>query len=183
LDLHGVINPPTILKTERLRLRKAKLADAQAIFSQYAQDPEVTRYVSWRAHRDLDETRAYMRMCLLAWDAGKAFHWVIESAEDKQVMGMVVARVVGEKWELGYVLARKHWGRGYMTEALQGLIAWAMKQRDIYRVWAVCDVDNAASARVMEKAGMQREGILRRWSVHPNISAAPRDSFCYAIVK
>lgn len=178
-----MINPPKTLKTERLRLRKAKLSDAEAIFRQYAQDPEVTKYVSWRAHSDVEETRDYMRMCLLAWDVGKAFHWVIERLEDKQVIGMIIARVDKEKWELGYVLARKYWGRGYMTESLKGLIAWALKQKNIFRIWAVCDVDNAASARVMEKAGMQREGILRRWSVHPNISPEPRDSSCYAIVK
>jgi ribosomal-protein-alanine N-acetyltransferase len=178
-----VINPPKTIKTERLRLRKAKLADAEAIFRQYAQDPEVTRYVSWRAHRNLDETREYMQMCLLAWDVGKAFHWVIESAEDKQVMGMIIARVNAEKWELGYVLARAYWRQGYMTEALTALIAWALKQKEIHRVWAVCDVDNLASARVMEKIGMAREGILKRWSLHPNLSAEPRDSFCYAITK
>jgi len=178
-----VINPPQILKTERLRLRKAKLADAVAIFREYAQDPEVTKYVSWRAHQSLDETRQYVQMCLLAWDVGKAFHWVIESAEDKRVMGMIIARVNAEKWELGYVLARSHWRQGYMTEALKVLIGWALKQKEIHRVWAVCDVDNIASARVMEKVGMQREGILKRWSVHPNISDQPRDSFCYAITK
>jgi RimJ/RimL family protein N-acetyltransferase len=120
---------------------------------------------------------------MLAWDVGKAFHWVIECGEEKQLMGMIIARVDAGKWEMGYVLARKHWGKGYMTEALRGLIAWALKQKEIYRIWAVCDVDNGASARVMEKIGMQREGVLRRWSVHPNISPEPRDSFCYAIVK
>ncbi|HEY2920366.1 MAG TPA: GNAT family N-acetyltransferase [Candidatus Binatia bacterium] len=176
-------NPPITLKTERLRLRKVKLADAEAIFRQYAQDPEVTKYVSWRAHKDIEETREFVRMCLLAWDVGNAFHWVIERLEDKQVMGMMSARAGGEKWELGYVLARFHWERGYMTEAVKGIIAWAMRQKDIYRIWAVCDVDNLASARVMEKAGMQREGVLRRWSVHPNISAEPRNSYCYAITK
>ena len=178
-----MINPPKSLKTDRLSLRKAKLADAEAIFRQYATDPEVTKYVSWRAHRNLEETRDYMRMCSLAWDVGRAFHWVIERAADKQVMGMMIARADAGKWELGYVLARQHWGRGFMTEALQELIAWALKQKDIYRVWAVCDVDNLASARVMEKSGMQREGVLRRWSVHPNLSPEPRDSYCYAIVK
>ena len=183
MDSDGLINPPKTLKTDRLRLRKVKLGDAEAIFRQYAQDPEVTKYVSWRAHRDLAETREYVRMCLLAWDVGKAFHWVIERNDDKCVLGMMIARVAGEKWELGYVLARAYWGCGYMTEALKGLIAWALKQNDIYRIWAVCDVDNRASARCMEKAGMQLEGILRRWSVHPNISAEPRDSCCYAIVK
>jgi RimJ/RimL family protein N-acetyltransferase len=178
-----VVNPPKTLKTERLRLRKAKLADAESIFREYAQDPEVTKFVSWRAHANLEETREYVRMCLLAWDIGKAFHWVIEQSENKQVIGMVIARAGGEKWELGYVLARPYWGRGYMTEALRALIAWALKQKDIYRIWAVCDVDNIASARVMEKVGMQREGTLKRWSVHPNLSPEPRDSYCYAIVK
>lgn len=178
-----MVTPPKTLKTDRLRLRKAKLSDAEPIFRQYAQDPEVTKYVSWRAHANLEETREYVRMCLLAWDIGKAFHWVIERTEDKQVIGMVIARAGGEKWELGYVLARAHWGQGYMTEALKALIAWALKQKEIFRIWAVCDIDNVASARVMEKAGMEREGVLRRWSVHPNLSPEPRDSFCYAIVK
>lgn len=178
-----MVNPPKILKTDRLRLRKAKLSDAEPIFRQYAQDPEVTKYVSWRAHANLDETREYVRMCLLAWDVGKAFHWVIERNEDKQVIGMMIARAGEEKWELGYVLARAHWGQGYMTEALKALITWALKQKGIFRIWAVCDVDNLASARVLEKAGMEREGVLRRWSVHPNLSPEPRDSYCYAIVK
>jgi ribosomal-protein-alanine N-acetyltransferase len=60
---------------------------------------------------------------------------------------------------------------------------WLLKQPDIYRVFATCDVENPASARVMEKVGMQCEGILRKYIVHPNISNGPRDSYMYAIVK
>jgi RimJ/RimL family protein N-acetyltransferase len=70
-----------------------------------------------------------------------------------------------------------------MTEALKGIIDWALGRSEVFRVWAVCDVDNLASARVMEKAGMKREGRLCRWSVHPNLSAQPRDSYCYSIAK
>jgi RimJ/RimL family protein N-acetyltransferase len=44
-------------------------------------------------------------------------------------------------------------------------------------------VDNVGSARVMENAGMKREGVLRRWSIHPNVGDAPRDSYCYSIIK
>lgn len=178
-----MLNPPNILKTKRLRLRKAKLADANAIFCQYAQDPEVTKFVSWRAHQSVNETREYVQMCLLAWDIGKAFHWVIERHDERQVIGMIVARVNAEKWELGFVLARPYWGQGLMTEAVKAIIEWAIKQKEIFRIWAVCDIDNKASARVMEKAGMLREGVLRRWSVHPNLSKEPRDSYCYAITK
>jgi ribosomal-protein-alanine N-acetyltransferase len=178
-----VINPPKSLKTPRLRLRKVKPSDAEAIFREYAQDPEVTRYVSWQAHQNIEQTRDYVRSCLQAWDTGKAFNWVIESRDVNQLMGMIIARVNSEKWELGFVLARRYWGQGYMTEAVRAVIDWAQRRGGIYRVWAVCDVDNVASARVMENAGMQREGILKRWSIHPNISAEPRDSYCYAVVK
>ena len=84
---------------------------------------------------------------------------------------------------IGYVLARAFWGNGYMTEALGAVINWALSQTDVYRVWAICDIENQASVRVMEKAGMQKEGILRRWVKLPRFSETPRDCYCYSIVK
>jgi RimJ/RimL family protein N-acetyltransferase len=178
-----VINPPKILETERLRLRKPKLSDAQVIFREYASDPEVTRFVSWRAHENAAATREFLRVCLVAWDVGRAFQWVIERKEDRQLIGMIAARVEIHRWELGYVLARRFWGNGYMTESVKGVIDWAFRRPEVFRVWAVCDTENVASARLMERVGMQREGVLRRWSVHPNVSPDPRDSFCYSITK
>src|SRR4029077_3851095 len=82
--------------------------------------------------------------------------------------------------DIGYVLSRNLWGGGYMTEAANAVVEWAINLSSVYRVWAVCDCENKAdapdiigalSARVLEKVGMQREGILRRYIVHPNVSA------------
>ena len=70
-----------------------------------------------------------------------------------------------------------------MSEALQSVVTWALAQPEIFRVWATCDVENVASAKVLERVGMAREGVLRRWIVHPNLSDRPRDALCYAIVK
>ena len=70
-----------------------------------------------------------------------------------------------------------------MTEILNEVTAWALRQRSVYRIGAVCDVDNVGSARVLEKAGFVREGLLRRWLVHPNISDEPRDCYSYARVR
>ena len=70
-----------------------------------------------------------------------------------------------------------------MTEALAAATDWTLGQPGIWRISGVCDVENLASARVMEKAGLVREGVLRRWIVHPNLSDAPRDSFSYAKVR
>jgi hypothetical protein len=70
-----------------------------------------------------------------------------------------------------------------MTEALTTVADWALKQPGIWRIGDLCDVENLASARVMEKAGFFREGMLVRWSMHPNVSATPRDCFSFAKVK
>jgi RimJ/RimL family protein N-acetyltransferase len=178
-----VINPPETFETERLQLRKPVLSDAEEIFRQYAQDAEVTKYLTWLPNNTLEETREFIRTCLTTWRERRSFHWAIVRKADNRLMGMTTARVDGHKWELGYVLARAYWGNGYMTEAVKSLIRVAFNDETVYRVWAVCDVDNMASARVMEKAGMQREGLLRRWSVHPTCSPEPRDSYCYSITK
>ena len=70
-----------------------------------------------------------------------------------------------------------------MTEALTQVTLWAMRQNDVWRIGAGCDVENLASASVMEKAGLARKGILRRWIIHPNISSEPRDWLSYAKVQ
>ena len=177
------MEPPETIETERLRLRLPALEDAEAIFAQYAQDAEVTKYLTWRPSVSVDETRRHLELALAAWKEGKAFHWAITPKKDDRVLGMVGLRVDGSKVELGYVLARAYWGRGYMTEAVRAVVNRALNEGGVYRVWAVCDIENFASARVLEKAGMAREGLLRRWSVHPNISEEPRDCWCYAVTK
>jgi RimJ/RimL family protein N-acetyltransferase len=70
-----------------------------------------------------------------------------------------------------------------MAEAVRPVVAWLLSQPEIYRVWAFCDLENTGSARVLEKVGMQREGVLRRWAVHPNVGDTPRDCVCFSIVK
>ena len=70
-----------------------------------------------------------------------------------------------------------------MPEALSYLVNWSMDQPEIFRAWAFCDVENPASARVMEKAGMTREGVLRRWHVCPSIGPEPRNCIVCAKVK
>jgi ribosomal-protein-alanine N-acetyltransferase len=81
------------------------------------------------------------------------------------------------------VLARPWWGQGLMTEALTEVVGWALSQPSIFRISAVCDVENVASARVMEKCGLFREGVLRRYLVHPSLGSEPRDCFSYARVR
>jgi ribosomal-protein-alanine N-acetyltransferase len=177
------MTPPEIIETDRLRLRRSLERDAEGIFAAYAQDREVTMYLAWRPTGNIEDTRESLRHAANEWQEGSAFRWTIFRKKDDQLLGTLALRVDGPKVELGYVLAKKFWGKGLTTEAVRAIVDWALKEDGVYRVWAVCDVENPASARVLEKAGMEREGLLRRWSVHPTRSSEPRDCYCYAITK
>ena len=177
------MKPPERFETDRLVLRPPTLADAESIYQTYAGDPEVTRYLTWRPHTSIAQTLEFLTGCLEGWQGGRRFPYAITIKGSDSVIGMIEMRLEGFKADVGYGMGRAYWGNGYMTEVLCALIEWAMAQPSIYRVWAICDVDNIASARVMEKAGMQREGILRREIVHPSISSEPRNCYLYAIVK
>jgi RimJ/RimL family protein N-acetyltransferase len=175
--------PPTEISTPRLLLRPTTEADASAIFDGYATDPLVVRYLTWRAHASLEQSRQFAVWCEQAWASGEAFPYAIVMRETGVMIGMLELRLSGHLVELGYVLARAEWGKGYMSETVKAAVDWCLAQPQIFRVEALCDVDNRASARVMEKAGMKREGRLARRIVHPNLSADPRDAYLYAAVK
>ena len=177
------MRPPEQIETERLTLRKPRRDDAPAIFSAYAQDPEVTQYMTWRPHKNVEETYRVVELMLRLWDEGETYSYVITLKNLDPVIGMIAMHPDGFKVAIGYVLARQYWDKGYTTEAALAVTNWLLKQPDIYRVFATCDLENPASARVMEKVGMQCEGILRKYIIHPNISDQPRDSYIYVIVR
>jgi RimJ/RimL family protein N-acetyltransferase len=177
------MKPPERIETERLILRKPRRGDASFLFAAYMQDPEVTRYTTWRPHQQLQEAKDFVGNCLAAWDDGTRFPFVILLQGENKPFGMIDFHIRGSTVGLGYVIARSHQGKGYATEATRAVIDWALQQPAIYRVNASTDVENYPSQRVLEKAGMVREGLLKKYIIHPNLSDIPRDSYIYAITK
>jgi len=177
------MKPPEIIETERLILRKPRMDDAPAVFSGWVQDPEVTHFLTWRPHENIGQTESMLATAIIEWEGDKRFPFMVTLKESGDVIGMIDVHIENHKVAIGYVMNRTYQGNGYMTESARAMIEWAFGQPSIYRVYATTDVENIASRRVMEKAGMQREGILRRYVVQPNISDEPRDSYMYAIVK
>jgi RimJ/RimL family protein N-acetyltransferase len=90
-------------------------------------------------------------------------------------------RISGETADFGFVLNRRHWGHGYATEAAGAMLDWLKSLGAIGRIVATCDVENVASARVLEKLGLSRVARLPQHAVRPNMPGAPRrDAFLYA---
>ncbi len=174
------IIPPYTFETERLQMRLPISEDADSIFEQYAQDEEVTRYLIWPPHKSIEDTKEFLRRCQTSWSSDSDFPWAIIRKEDNVLIGMVAIRINEHGVNLGYLLGKQFWHQGYMLETLKPIIDWAFSQDKIYRVWAFCDVENSSSANLLEKAGLHREGILRRWIVLPNRSNIPRDCYSYS---
>jgi len=172
------MRPPESFTTERLLLRKPRAEDAALIFAAYAQDPEVTRYLTFTPHRNLKDTHEAVDRFLESWRSGKSYCWLIFRHDDGALVGAISARE-DQGINLGYLIARPYWRHGFMSEAVGAIVNWAFAQPSIFRVWAVCDVENEASAGLLERNGFHCEGMLRKWSLHPNVSDIPRDCFCY----
>jgi len=169
----------------RLTLTKPRLEHAPALFA-WASDPEVTRYLSYRPHQSLDESLGQLRRWTRAWAEsegvlllGRTLVYMIE-VEGKAAGSL---SVFADRYglELGYALARPYWGRGIMPEAVRGLAEWLL-ERGAHRVFATAHVENAASHRVLEKAGFLREGKIQKYFFFPNLGTYA-DGYLYARVE
>lgn len=161
-------------------LRPLTEADAEAVFNHWASDPDVARFVCWRPHRNLSDTRDYITWTLERWSSGSAYDYGVELRESGTLIGSIAIRISGFQAKLGYNFGKAFWNRGYATEAVICLTGWALAQPSIYRVVALHDAENPVSGAVLKKAGFVREGLLRRRAVHPNISDEPRDAVQWA---
>lgn len=150
----------TQLRGEHILLRDFRPEDTDDVF-RYASDPMVTRSAGWVPHRTPYDSMAYIQRCLdQAWGP---ITFAVESKAEGRVIGVVDIRVVSRFWgvgEIGYTLARSHWGQGFNVEAGELLLRFGFDQLGLRRIQAVCDVFNRRSYRTMEKLGMTREQIL-----------------------
>ena len=176
-----MLNAPEILTTERLLLRHPRLSDADAIF-EYGSDPAVVHYMDYPPRPHVDAVVQSIKEHSTRWNAGN-LSWVITVNPNDRPIGTIACSVEGHTADFGYLIHQNHWGQGFATEAAKVVAEWALSLPEVYRLWATCDVENLASARVLEKCGLVYEGRLRFSHIRPNISPAPRDALLYARIR
>ena len=177
-----MIKAPERVEIGRLVLQRPRVDDVESIFRRYASDPDVTRYLSWPVHLSIDQTRAFLSFSDDEWRRWPAGPYLAFSREDGTLIGGTgLAFETATRAATGYVLARDAWGRGLATEALNATVDIA-RGAGIERLYAICHADHRASARVLEKCGFAREGVLRRFLEFPNLRPGPSDVLKYARV-
>lgn len=152
---------PNVIETERLRLRPITLEDVEDILA-FATNSEWARYLPVPQPYSRRDAEEFVASQLLI-DREKNPSWVL--ALNGVVIGGINLRLDSENHacEVGYSVAREHWGKGLATEAARAVIDAAFQSLpDLNKVRAMADLRNVASQRVMEKVGMTREGVLRQ---------------------
>lgn len=152
-----------VLESDRLRLRPIREDDLPDLFAVFA-DPDVMRYWSTPPMRDMEEARAYLAGIERNFAERTGFKWAITRRDHDRLIGTTsLFRLDGphNTGEIGYALGSAHWGNGYAAEAVHRTCQFGFERLGLRRIEADIDPRNHASIQVIEKAGFQREGVLR----------------------
>ncbi|QST01162.1 GNAT family N-acetyltransferase [Pontibacillus sp. ALD_SL1] len=178
-DIYG--NLPT-LETDRLLLRRITSEDLDDMY-EYVSNEEVTKYVTWEAHRSLSDTKEFIKYALSQYEDKDLSPWGIEYKSNGKFIGtidFVSWEVNHHVAEVGFAISQDYWGKGITTEAVNELIKFGFTHMNLVRIQARCLVENRGSECVMEKAGMSFEGILRKSML---VKGKHHDLKIYSILK
>ena len=155
------------LKTPRLALRRFTADDAQMMYDNWAKDENVPRFLSWKIHESVEQTREILTQWAGEYDSPEYYHWAIQYIPDNTIVGGINLHGVSNKsWraELGYNLGSKWWNKSIMTEAAGAVLKFAFDEIGFNKICAMHDTENVGSGRVMQKIGMIREGRFYKHS-------------------
>lgn len=164
---HDPFVPFPRLETPRLILRQPTSEDGPDLHAALS-DPEVTRYLPFPPRATLSETQTYLDGLEAHYRERALIAWTIARRGEGSAIGLAYFlhwSPEHARAEVGYLLARSVWGQGYATEALRALLAFGFDRAGCNRLEARYQVENRTSGRVMEKAGMHFEGVLREYEI------------------
>ncbi|MHC1747079.1 MAG: GNAT family N-acetyltransferase [Cellulosilyticaceae bacterium] len=149
------------IETDRLLLRKFTLSDDTDMYNNWANDEEVSKFLTWLAHKDLSVTREVLNDWVHAYSNNKNYHWCIVLKETQKAIGsigVVNLNEAIEAVEIGYCIGRHYWNQGITSEALKYLIPFFFEKVGVNRIESRHDPRNPNSGKVMLKCGLKYEG-------------------------
>ena len=152
------------IETPRLILRKARTEDAEAMFRNWANDPEVTKFLTWPPHGSIEVTRKLLASWVDSYEKDDYYQWMIVLKDLGEPIGSIMASTVGraQSAHIGYCIGKHWWHQGIMSETLKAVIDFLFEEVGYHRAEAMHDPNNPNSGAVMRKCGMKYEGTLRQ---------------------
>ncbi len=149
------------IETKRLILRKFALSDADDMYKNWASDDEVTKFLTWPTHTDVEVSRRVLDLWVKDYSDDKNYQWCIELKSTGEAIGSIGAVGLNENIEaveIGYCIGRRHWNQGFTSEAFEALIQFFFQEVGVNRIESRHDPLNPNSGKVMEKCGLKYEG-------------------------
>lgn len=152
------------IETPRLILRRAKMEDAEAMFRNWANDTEVTRYLTWPPHESIEVTQSLLQSWVDRYQTDDYYQWMIVLRETNEPIGSIMASTMGraQSAHIGYCIGKHWWHQGIMSETLKAVMDFLFDEVGYHRVESLHDPNNPNSGAVMRKCGMKYEGRLRQ---------------------
>ncbi len=158
-DKYNISMKDTRIETERLILRPFRKGDEKEMFQNWASDEKVTEYLTWKPHPNVLFTKKIVDMWVNDNPKETVHRFAIEYKPIHQIIGSIdVVQYKNEEPEIGYALGYDFWNLGIMTETLKAFIVYLFKETDCQKIYARHYIENKASRRVMQKAGMRYIG-------------------------
>lgn len=152
------------LETDRLILRQFVITDAEDMYRNWANDDEVTKFLTWPTHSNTEVSTRVTESWMKEYEKPDYYQWAIELKSVHEVIGSISAVHVNESInsvEIGYCIGRRFWRQGITSEALKALVKFFFEEVKVNRIEAKHDPNNPNSGRVMMKCGLTYEGTLR----------------------
>lgn len=153
------------ITTDRLILREPRMENAEPLMSVFG-DPEAMRYVNHGKTRGIDEVRASIQKRIDCLAANGFTLWTVVIADTNEVIGdcgVIPIDWTEPEFELGYRFRPSAWGKGYATEAGIAAMDHAWRVSTLDTIYAVTDLENAASQRVLTKIGFTDDGVTDKY--------------------
>ena len=154
------------LEAERLILRKFELSDAEPMYRNWANDPEVTKYLTWPPHDEVKITAGVLSDWISQYENDTFYQWAIVFKENgPEPIGSISIVKMDERIgmvHVGYCIGKKWWHKGITTEALAKLVEFFFEEVQVNRIESRHDPRNPNSGKVMEKCGLQFEGTVKQ---------------------
>lgn len=147
------------LETDRLILRQIKNEDIEAIFNCWTKDEDVSRYMCWKASKDIIKTQEFVQFEISNLENEKWNRWIIVLKDIDEIIGtcLIFFNDDESNWDISYNLGKKYWGKGYITEAMHRVMEYAIGELNIKECIAVHAIENPESGRVIQKLGFEYE--------------------------
>lgn len=153
------------LETERLILRRFTVDDAEAVFRNWASDPEVTKFLMWSPHESVDASRAWCEENVASYAKDDYYSWAIVPKALGEPIGSIGVVNLDERIgmaHVGYCIGSAWWHQGYTSEALIAVVKFLFEEVGVNRIASRHDPRNPNSGKVMAKAGLRYEGTRRQ---------------------